>query len=37
MPRASEQAERIIEQLSAVRDNIYELSETLKQVCIFPS
>ncbi|KAI0081999.1 hypothetical protein K474DRAFT_1634730 [Panus rudis PR-1116 ss-1] len=32
MPRASEQAENIIEQLAAVRKNIHELSETLKQV-----
>ncbi|KAK7692830.1 hypothetical protein QCA50_004465 [Cerrena zonata] len=37
MPRASEQAERIIEQLSAVRDNIFQLSETLKQANVTES
>ncbi|PSS01021.1 hypothetical protein PHLCEN_2v4079 [Hermanssonia centrifuga] len=34
MPRYSDQAERIIEQLAAVRDNITVLNEQLKQVII---
>ena len=32
MPRASEQAERIMAQLSEVRDNMRKLSEQLKEV-----